>query len=338
MHEVDGSAGGGQLLRASLTVSALTDTPVRVENVRGNRPTPGLKPQHCTAVETMADICNASVEGAIEGSETVSFDPGKVSGGTYEVNIGTAGSLMLLFEAVVPLAMELDEPLALTAHGGTDVKWSPPVETYRRVTLGLYRELGTIATIDLERTGFYPAGGGAATLYLGPSSPSSLQLTDRGPLQRVRVISKASHDLAGSNVATRQAETAVDGVENVDQCDVVVSQCDTVSAGSSLTVELDYERTRAGFDALGEPGKPAEEIADGVVEQAQSFRSGSAVVDRHTADQLLVVLAVAGGEVRIPERTAHVDSGVSLLQSFGFDIHIDTSGDDPVLRAATGSV
>jgi RNA 3'-terminal phosphate cyclase len=33
------------------------------------------------------------------------------------------------------------------------------------------------------------------------------------------------------------------------------------SMDSALAVELVYERTRAAFDALGEPGKPAEEVA-----------------------------------------------------------------------------
>jgi RNA 3'-terminal phosphate cyclase (ATP) len=335
MLEIDGGEGGGQLLRSGVALAALTGRAVRVSDIRGNRPEPGLKPQHLTAVETLAEVCDADLAGATAGSEEVTFDPGEPQGGRVEVDIGTAGSITLLFDAVLPVAAAIEEPLSVAVTGGTEVKWSPPLATYRAVKLPLVRRAGLHATVERHRTGFYPAGGGRATLQLAPSSPTPLALTDRGSLVGARIISRESRDLAKQTVAGRQAETARSQLQEagVDVVEEVTATVVTPSAGSALTVALDYERTRAGFDALGEPGKPAEDVAGEAVEQALAFHEGRGVVDRHTADQLLVVLALAGGEMRIPEVTAHVESSLELLDAFGFDIELDESG--PVPTVAT---
>ncbi|WP_394327493.1 RNA 3'-terminal phosphate cyclase [Haladaptatus sp. W1] len=40
MIEIDGTVGGGQLLRTALSLSAVTETPFRMTDVRGSRPNP----------------------------------------------------------------------------------------------------------------------------------------------------------------------------------------------------------------------------------------------------------------------------------------------------------
>ena len=196
MLELDGSDAGGQFLRRALALSILTDTPVTVEHVRGSRPDPGLKPQHLAAVQAAADACDGTVEGAQLGAETVSLDPGRLSGGTVTADIQTAGSVTLVFDTLLPLALRIDEPLTVRATGGTDVAWSPPMGWYRHVKLPLLRELGVQVAVDVDRTGFYPTGGGAATCHLNPSAPSPLTLTDPGSLEGIRIYSKAATDLA----------------------------------------------------------------------------------------------------------------------------------------------
>lgn len=333
MLEIDGSDGGGQLLRSSLVLAAVTETPVRVENVRGDRPEPGLNAQHLTAVEVLQEICGAAVEGATLGAETVTFTPGPPTGGDIETAVGTAGSLTLLFDAVLPVAVALDAPLTVSASGGTAVKWSPPLTTYRQIKLPLCRRFGLNAVVERHRSGFYPAGGGEATLHLTPSSMSPIELIERGALVGARIYSRASHDLAGSDVASRQAETAREMLEaeDIPMLEQRIVSTAAESTGTALTVELAYENTAAGFDELGEPGKPAEDVATDAVVQALEFHDRDAVVDRHVADQLLVFLALAGGRVRIPALTDHVESSLDLLGSFGFDLAVDTCGEAPLV-------
>lgn len=328
MLTIDGAEGGGQLLRSTLALAAVTGTPVTVENVRGSRPEPGLRPQHLAVVETMADVCDADVAGAERGAETVTFEPGPIRPGDYAVDIGTAGSVCLLFDALLPVAARLEAPLSLVATGGTEVKWAPPLSTYRAAKLPLCRQLGLRAHAERERTGYYPTGGGRATLSLAPSTIEPLDLTDRGDLVGATVVSRASMDLADSDVAARQASAACEGLEAADVplLERRVVETDTHSTGSAVTVALEFEDSRAGFDALGEPGKPAEDVAGEAVDEAVDFLEGSAAVDRYLGDQLLVLLGIVGGRVRVPAVTDHVETSLGLLGEFGCEVDVGELG------------
>jgi RNA 3'-terminal phosphate cyclase (ATP) len=44
-------------------------------------------------------------------------------------------------------------------------------------------------------------------------------------------------------------------------------------------------------------------------------------------------LALAGGGVRIPAVTDHVESSLSLLAAFGFDVTLEESGPAPLVTA-----
>ncbi|MEJ2672247.1 MAG: RNA 3'-terminal phosphate cyclase, partial [Deltaproteobacteria bacterium] len=71
MLHLDGSygEGGGQILRTALSLAALKGVPVRIERLRAGRPRPGLRPQHLTAVQALARVCQAEVAGAHLGSQ-----------------------------------------------------------------------------------------------------------------------------------------------------------------------------------------------------------------------------------------------------------------------------
>lgn len=324
MRTVDGRDGGGQVLRTGLTLSILTGTPVRFERVRGARPTPGLRPQHLAGVDVAAAVSGAAVEGAELGSTRLTFRPDSLRPGDYEYDIGTAGSVTLLFETLLPLATALDAPLSLTARGGTDVKWAPTLDYLRRAKLPLLRRVGFDAGVDRDRTGFYPAGGGRATLRLRPSALSRFDLTDRGAVESVHIYSTASRSLESNRVADRQATAASARLgdaavpHRVERVDYVSAS----SPGSSLLLEARYEHAVAGFDALGERGKPSERVAEEAVDAFERFTESRAVVDEHMADQLLVFVALAGGRVLIPVVTDHVRTNHEVVRAFGFDLDV----------------
>src|SRR6516225_9054251 len=94
----DGSQGegGGQILRTALTLSLLTGKPFRLVKVRANRETPGLRPQHLSAVRAAAELGNAEVSGASVGSRELTFRPGAYAPRDLEIDIGTAGSTALV--------------------------------------------------------------------------------------------------------------------------------------------------------------------------------------------------------------------------------------------------
>lgn len=340
MLELDGSAGGGQLVRTALALSALTGEPFRMEKVRGARPEPGIRPQHAAAVRAAAAACDARVEGAEVGSDEFTFEPGAPEGGEIEVDVGTAGSATLVCDTVLPLATCIDEPLALAVAGGTDVKWAPPADYYRRVKLPLLARFGLDAEFAVDRRGFYPDGGGEVALRLRPSSLSPPDLRARGAFEGARVYSVAATDLEDAEVAQRQAEAAAEGLAEaglaVREQSATYAEADC--PGSALVVRAEYERALAGFDALGERGKPSEAVAGDAVADALAFHAGDAAVDDHAADQLLVFLAQAGGRVAVRRVTDHVATSLDLLAAFGFDLETDERDDGTVLIRSDGGL
>ncbi|ELY94512.1 RNA 3'-terminal phosphate cyclase [Natrialba taiwanensis] len=347
VRELDGASAGGQFLRTTLTLAILEHEPVRITNVRGDRSTPGLRHQHLAVLETLAELAAADVSGAELGAETIEFSPGRarLAGGDYAVDIGTAGSVTLLFDAVLPLATELESPLSLTATGGTDVAWSPPLDYFRRVKLPLLRQFGLAAAFEWSRRGFYPDGGGRATLHLAPSSLEPIELTDRARSTAIRVYSTEAAALADRNVAHRQAEGALERLDARD-CDCeLVERSETTAASDSpgsavvLVLRIDDGKrgneeswgSLAGFGAFGERGVPAERVGENAADAANRFLDGTAPVDRHMADQLLVFLSVAGGRVRVPAVTDHVETSCALLESFDVPVEKRPENDTVVI-------
>jgi RNA 3'-terminal phosphate cyclase (ATP) len=336
MLEIDGGDGGGQLLRTALSLGAVTETAFEMTDIRGTRPDPGLKPQHLTGVELVAELSGASVEGAELGADSLRFEPGTDWTTEFAVDVGTAGSITLLFDTVLPIGAMRDEPLSVTATGGTDVKWSPTLAYLRRVKLPLLSRFGLAASVAVDRRGFYPAGGGEATLRTRPSSLSPIELTERGRLELVEIVSVAAEALADQEVAERQAEHASERLETAGHPATVeqTASVESDSPGSALLLRGVYQETLLGVDELGERGRPSEEVADLAVDAFETVHDGPGAVDRHMADQLVGFLALAGGEVRIPTVTDHVESNVALVDAFGAAVELDRreTGDGAVLR------
>ncbi|MBP2250795.1 RNA 3'-terminal phosphate cyclase (ATP) [Halarchaeum solikamskense] len=328
MRSISGADGGGQLVRSAAAFACLSGHAVEVTDVRAARESPGLKRQHVAALDALAAITDADLDGASVGSERVTIDPGPVTGGAARVEIGTAGSVPLVFDAVLPLAARLDSAFELTVTGGTDVRWAPPLDYLAHVKLPLLRAHGLEATVTPDRRGFYPAGGGAATLTLRPSEIDPLVLPSRGPRRAIDVRSVASASLADADVAQRQADAASEAVTG--DVSTTVASAETDSPGSVVTLVARYAETRAGFSALGERGKSAEDVAREAVAAFEGFDATAASVDAHLADQLLPFAAFAGGAYVAPERSDHLETHADLLDAFGVDVTIGegAGGDD----------
>ncbi|MFN2291053.1 MAG: RNA 3'-terminal phosphate cyclase, partial [Anaerolineae bacterium] len=205
MIVIDGSygEGGGQVLRTSLALSAITGRPIRMENIRAGRRKPGLMPQHLTGVRAAARICNAQVKGAKLNSLELTFAPQSApQAGKYTFDVaqvakgGSAGSVSLIFQTVLlPLTL-VEGTSRLTLRGGTHVAWSPPYDYLKRVYLPTLARMGVQAKVNIRKWGWYPIGGGeveATVQGLGKGSLAPIDLRQRDELLRVRGLSASSN-------------------------------------------------------------------------------------------------------------------------------------------------
>lgn len=322
------------MLRTALSLSAVTGEPFRIENVRGGRSNPGLKRQHLASVEAAARLCDAEVEGDEINSETIEFRPREVQAQPFTQNIGTAGSVTLLLDTVLPITTQFASEFRMTAKGGTDVKWSPTLAYLEHVKLPLLRKFSIDAEVDEQQTGYYPQGGGEVELNTKEYSLEPIQLRDRGELLRFEIYSKASEELKNQRVAVRQADEAERMLKNSHlsmEVEKDVRYIETDSVGSSLLIKAVYENSITGFDALGEKGKPSEDVANEAVQEFKSFNATEAAVDENMADMLVPFVAIVGGEVLAPDLTPHLKTNLEVARRFA-DLRYD-SGKDVLYRS-----
>lgn len=317
MLTIDGSYGeaGGQVLRTAVALSAITKTPTTIINIRANRPTPGLRPQHLMGLKAAAHICQATTKGITIGSETVEFTPGKVKGGEYTVTIGTAGSITLILQILTPLCLHADDTVTVTVTGGTDVKWSPSLCYFQKVFCPLVRKMGAHIEITVKTYGFYPRGGGEVTAVIHPwKDKSPLHLTERGSLTRVDVDSIASTFLKNARVAERQVQAFQKAFPH--NTTATTQYVPTLNPGSSLCAVAHYDNTVLGADALGEKGKPAEKVGtEAAVALTKEIKTGAAL-DVYMADQIIPYIALVGGSVSVSSVSKHTQTNIWVCQQF----------------------
>lgn len=326
MVSIDGSygEGGGQVLRTALSLATLTGTPVSLRNIRANRSKPGLAPQHLTAVRALAAICNASLTGAALRSTECTFEPSaSPQPGAYTFDVadtaqgGSAGSVPLLFQAVLLPLAAADGASQLTLKGGTHVRWSPSVHYLQQVYLSTLFEIEVQASIEVQRYGFYPAGGGVLTATLPDVSLplSALTCTERGTLQQIQ--GEAVSCNLPAHIAKRMARQATSRLDNTNtSLDIAPKVVDSAGPGAGLFLATHYEHSRAGFMVLGEPGKPSEQVADEACDALLQFHRADAPIDPHLADQLLLPLALADGQsvFRTTRITGHLQTNAHVIQ------------------------
>ena len=166
MIVIDGSQGegGGQILRTALTLSLVTGQPFRIFNIRAHRRKSGLRRQHLTAVRTARAVSRAQVIGAQLGASEVEFWPTEVRPGTFEFDVGTAGSTTLIAQTVIPALISVDGDSHIQLFGGTHNPNSPSFEFLDRSYLPILNTMGARAAATLLRPGYFPAGEGSMTV------------------------------------------------------------------------------------------------------------------------------------------------------------------------------
>jgi len=324
MIVIDGDEGGGQVLRTALTLSVITGNDFRIKNIRGNRDEPGLKNQHLECVRAVRDFSGTEVKNLSKGSEDLVFRPRKEFNPSIKSDIGTAGSVNLVIDTILPLTDLIDEKMEIEVAGGTDVKWAPMSLYHEHVKLPLIEEMGLKTDYEVKETGFYPAGGGLVSLNAEGKIGESIDLTERGELEKIEIYSKASIDLKDAEVASRQAKKAREKCKELEKAEIeeYVEYVGSDSTGSVLLIKAVYENSVAGFDNLGAKGKSSEKVAEEAFQEFKRFHESEACVDRYMADQLMVFGALTNIAFTFPEYTDHMDSNLEVMRSFGYGYEI----------------
>ncbi len=292
---IDGSIGegGGQILRTSLSLAAITGTEIQIEKIRAKRDKPGLKRQHLTCVNAVAEICGAKVSDVTVGSRELEFAPNAIKAGDYRFDVGTAGSVTLVAQTIIPVLLKADGVSTVTITGGTHVPYAPTWEFFELCYLPELRRMGAEVEAKLETPGFYPAAGGVIKLKIKPFDESRrnrfYELNSLGDFKGGKVVGVVS--ALPRSIAEAEAGIVASKFREL-KLKQEIREVESFGPGNYCYVQLDYERASVVISSIGTFNKSRKAVANDVVQQVNEFLKSQKACEKHLADQLLVPAAV----------------------------------------------
>ena len=317
--EIDCSRGegGGQAVRTSVAMAAITGTDTHLTRIRENRPTNGLSKQHCTAVEGVSRLTGCQIIGNQLGSSELTVFPKDEKEYDITMDVGTAGSIALVLQAMMLSLRNHDKPVRIDLTGGTNVMWSPPLDSYKQILFPLMKEIGIECDLEIVQRGLYPEGCGRAVFTSKPyRTIRPLNITDLGKLKCIRGICFAQN--LPEWIMDQLIEGCTEILTDVPLEITKESNSEGVSKGAGISLVAEYENGRLGANVLTSRNHPAKQAGIDVAHDLQKIMESGSTMDVHTADQLLPYLAMAEGNssFSVSRISRHLLSQMDTLETF----------------------
>ncbi len=292
MITINGQDGGGQLLRSSLSLALMTGQAFRMHHIRGRRKKPGLMRQHLACVQAALMVGDGSADGAELGSEELIFHPGTPRAGEYHIQIGGAGSTVLVAQTLLPTLLTLDAPSRLVIEGGTHNPMAPSYDFFSRAFLPALRVMGYAVEARLKQAGFVPAGGGQIEVDVQPRTATQ-PFVQADAVEYVTTRATIYHYQL-SQVAEKISALLAKSTQREGGIDVEIQQCPE-AACNGLSVRLESTdltgQNRIITDSLAEYGLRSESLVKRLLRNHRNRCATGAPVCNRLADQLMLYLA-----------------------------------------------
>ena len=307
--KIDGGfgEGGGQIIRSAVTLSAITGKPVNIQNIRMNRNVPGLRPQHLLGVKILSKIFQARVEGLYVNSTSLKFFPSQSLNLDLQENVGTAGSIPLILQILIPAVSLMKNSLKLSVIGGTDVPWSPTSNYVKHVLAEALSRIGINFTYEIKRCGYHPKGEGLVETQINPCKIKSAISLVKRESNSIKIICTYSH------IAKQIIENELNKTKNIlikkgNDCEIsIIEDNKSLDKGCSMLLYSHDTNSIIGVDAVYQ--KNFNGIGELV---AKKFLESDLGVDLFLSDMLVVPLSVIKetSEYRVKQITKHLETNL----------------------------
>jgi len=334
--KIDGGhgEGGGQIIRSAIVLSCITKQSIHLENIRKNRKIPGLRPQHLTAIKILQKVANAKVIGAEIGSTELKFIPGNIENLELVEDVGTAGSISLILQVLIPVVAISQKKLNLTIKGGTDVLWSPSIDYTKHVLRSAYSRMGIEFSVELSKRGYYPKGGGKINLRVYPSHVKSISFSERktNSVKLICTFSKLSIEKIKNQIEEIKEKLTKENFI----VETEIKNQEAIDSGASLLIYSIDEHSIIGVDALFDKKTQRFDL------DFDKFIKNPLGVDENLADMLVVPASLGKKKTtfQVKEITKHLETNLfvtSKITGCKYGIGRLTNGFEVIIEGISNS-
>ena len=295
--------GGGQIIRSAIALSCITKQPIHLENIRKNRKIPGLRPQHVTAIKILQKISNAKISGLEIGSTELKFSPGNIIDSELIEDVGTAGSISLIIQVLIPVVSISQKQLRLKIKGGTDVLWSPSMEYTQHVLKEMYSKMGIKFSLKLNKRGYYPKGGGEIELQVYPSNVNPI-LFSKQKTNGAKIICSFSK-IPNENIKSEIKRIEKKMLDSNYIVNTEIKSENALDSGASVLIYSIDKNSINGVDALYNSETQKFDI------DIEKFKENHSV-DDNLADMIIVPASLCKGKTifQVKEITKHLETNL----------------------------
>ncbi|MFX0080309.1 MAG: RNA 3'-terminal phosphate cyclase [Candidatus Hodarchaeota archaeon] len=331
--EIDGSfgEGGGAILRLSAGFSYLFNQPIKIRNIRANRPKPGLRTQHLLGLNTIAGLTNSILSDCKVGTEELTFipKPEREIKTNFHVNINTAASIGLLLQPIqiASLGFENVEKIEISLSGGGSFgNWAPSLNYLQKVTYEILKRSGLKIDIEIQKHGFYPKGGARIKCTINPSKIklNPVNLTELGNIDLVRgeiIITK--HLMRNrDNIGTRIRKSITQQIKKLlkVETDIKFMWVDSTSPGVGLSLWANSDKGAiiSTGTILGDRKIRSEDLGRMAANEIIKYIKNDIPVDNYLSDQLIPLMAFVKkpSRIKVHQITSHTQTNLELVKLF----------------------
>ncbi|MFX1356904.1 MAG: RNA 3'-terminal phosphate cyclase [Promethearchaeota archaeon] len=332
---IDGSfgEGGGAIIRISAAFSVLYNQPIKITNIRANRPKPGLRLQHLLGLKTLADLTGSKLSSPEEemqiGTKILEFEPNSKFKERINVNINTSASIGLLLQPIQIVCLGFVDPEKIEIKlngGGTFGKWAPSLNYLTNVTYQIYRMAGIKINIDIKKHGFFPKGGAQTlcTIYLPKNNLRPINLLELGNINKINGEIILSNHLKkeGRDIESRIKKSILSELQrhiNV-KTDITHQWVDSLSPGVGLSLwsTSDTGAIISSGTILGEKQISSEKLGKRASYELLKYIKNKIPVDNYLSDQLIPIMAYIKepSSIKVSEITMHTKTNLELIKLF----------------------
>jgi RNA 3'-phosphate cyclase len=332
---IDGSfgEGGGSILRLSAAFSVLSNQPIKINNIRANRPKPGLRLQHLLGLQTLADLTGSnfsSHNGKCQvGTRNLVFIPKSDIKDKIEINISTSASIGLLLQPIQIASLGFSNPdkIEITLNGGgTFGKWAPSLNYLVDVTYKIFKMAGLRINLDIKKYGFFPKGGAQTkcTIYLPKNKLKPINLIKLGKISTIHgeIILTNHLRQKGRDIENRIKKSIVSELKRHLNADIQINHqwVNSISqgVGLSLWAESDTGAIISSGTILGEKHISSEKLGKIASNELLKYIKNRIPVDNYLSDQLIPLMAYIDepSSIKVAEITNHTKTNLELISLF----------------------